>query len=300
MGQPSGRMRHVRHLGRSRWMQDGHRGAMAQRPGLAVSTAVPIRPLREEIASALIQGSAAVASAVGLIYLVTRASRQHNALGLTAIVVYGTSMFVAFLASSFYHGVQRAGIKPILRAIDQCTIFLFIAGTYTRFALLSLRHQAGAVLLASIWTLAIAGIILRLTNAPIFHRATIPLYLATGWLCLGWGMPIYETVGTVPISLMFAGGLCYTDGLLFHRCDRLLFSTPCGTCVWLPAASRSSSRSAVFCRYDRPPPRTPTRSCGTEPKTAARYPPASLAVRTTSPVALAISAMGPASSVMGL
>src|SRR5580658_4993398 len=132
MGQPSGRMRHVRHLGRSRWMQDGHRGAMAQRPGLAVSIAVPIRPLKEEIASALIQGSAAVASAVGLVYLVTRASQHHNALGLTAIVVYGTSMFVTFLVSSHYHGVQRAGIKPILRAIDQCTIFtLYCRHLYT-------------------------------------------------------------------------------------------------------------------------------------------------------------------------
>jgi hemolysin III len=207
-------------------MQDGQRGAIAQRPGLTVSMAVPIRPLREDIASALIQGGAAVASAVGLVYLVTRASRQHNALGLTAIVVYGTSMFVAFLASSLYHGVQRAAIKPILRAIDQCTIFLFIAGTYTPFALLSLRHQTGEILLASIWTLAMAGIVLRLTNAPIFRRATIPLYLATGWLCLGWGMPLYQTVGTVPISFMFAGGLCYTGGLLFYRCDRLPFSTP--------------------------------------------------------------------------
>jgi hemolysin III len=207
-------------------MQEGQRGAMAQRPGLTVSMVAPIRPLREDIASALIQGAAAAASAVGLVYLVTRASQQHSALGLTAIVVYGTSMFVAFLASSLYHGVQRADIKPILLALDQCTIFLFIAGTYTPFALLPLRHHTGGVLLASIWMLAIAGIVLRLTNAPIFRRATIPLYLATGWLCLGWGIPLYQTVRTVPISLMFVGGLCYTGGLLFYRCDRLPFSTP--------------------------------------------------------------------------
>jgi hemolysin III len=226
MDQSSGRERRAPILARSRWMQAAQRGAMAQRPGLTVSMAVPIRPLREEIVSALIQGGAAVASAVGLVYLVTRAWPQHNAVSLAAIVVYCASMFVAFLASSFYHGLQQKRIKPILRAIDQCTIFLFIAGTYTPFALLSLRHHTGGILLASIWTLAIGGIVLRLTNAPIFHRATIPLYLATGWLCLGWGIPLYQTVGTVPISLMFAGGLCYTGGLLFYRCDRLPFSTP--------------------------------------------------------------------------
>jgi hemolysin III len=188
--------------------------------------AAPIRPLREEIASALIQGSAAVASAVGVVYLVRRAWRQRDALELAAIVVYGASMFVAFAASSLYHGVLRARIKPVLRAIDQCTIFLFIAGTYTPFALLPLRHHAGGILLASIWTLAIAGIVLRLVNDPLFRRVAIPLYLATGWLCLGWGMPLCQTVGIVPISLICAGGLCYTGGLLFYRWDRLPFSTP--------------------------------------------------------------------------
>jgi hemolysin III len=199
---------------------------MAQTLGRTVSTTVPIRPFREEIASALIQGGGAAASAVGLVYLVTRAWWQQDALGLAAIVVYGASMFVAFAASSLYHGVQQVRIKPVLRTIDQCTIFLFIAGTYTPFALLPLRHHAGWTLLASIWTLAIAGIVLRLTNDPLFQRVPIPLYLATGWLCLVWGMPIYQTVGIVPISLIFAGGLCYTGGLLFYRWDRLPFSTP--------------------------------------------------------------------------
>ena len=135
-------------------------------------------------------------------------------------------MFVAFAASSLYHGVQQARIKPVLRAIDYCTIFLFIAGTYTPVALLPLRHHAGGILLASIWTLAIAGIVLRLTNDPLFQRAAIPLYLAMGWLCLGWSMPLYQMVGAVPILLMLAGGLSYTGGLLFYRWDRLPFSTP--------------------------------------------------------------------------
>jgi hemolysin III len=194
--------------------------------GRTVSTAAQIRPFREEIASALIQGGAAVVSAVGLVYLVTRGWRQQNVLGLAAIVVYGASMFVAFLTSSLYHGVQQERVKRLLRAFDQCTIFLFIAGTYTPVALLPLRHHAGGILLASIWTLAVAGIVLRLTNELLFRRAAIPLYLAMGWLCLGWGMPLYQTVGIVPISLMFAGGLCYTGGLLFYRWDRLPFSTP--------------------------------------------------------------------------
>jgi hemolysin III len=193
-----------------------------------MSTAAQGRPFREEITSALIQIGAAAASVGGLVYLVTRGWRQQNALGLAAIVVYGVSMCVAFLISALYHGVQQARIKPVLRAIDHCTIFLFIAGTYTPVAMLPLRHHAGGILLAAIWTLAGAGTVLRLMNEPLFRRASIPLYLAMGWLCLGWSLPLYQTVGTVPLLLMFAGGLSYTGGLLFYGWDRL----PFGTAVW--------------------------------------------------------------------
>ena len=191
-----------------------------------MSTATQVRPFREEIASALIQGSAAAASVVGLVYLVTQAQQQQSTLALAAIIVYGASMFIAFLTSALYHGVQQERIKPVLRTMDHCTIFLFIAGTYTPVALLPLRHHAGGFLLASIWTLAIAGIILRVMNRPIFRRVAVPLYLAMGWLCLGWSMPLHQMVGTTPLLFMIAGGLSYTGGLLFYRWNRLPFSIP--------------------------------------------------------------------------
>ncbi len=191
-----------------------------------MSTTAQIRPFREEIASALIQGGGAAASAVGLVYLATRAWRQQSALGVAAIVVYGASMFVAFLASALYHGVRQDRIKRILRAVDHCTIFLLIAGTYTPVALLPLRQHAGGLLLVSIWTLAIAGIVLRLMNEQFSQRFAVLLYLGMGWLCLGWIVPLYQTVGIMPISLMFAGGLSYTGGLLFYHWERLPFSTP--------------------------------------------------------------------------
>lgn len=189
-----------------------------------VSTRPQLRPLREEIASAAIQGGAAAASAVGLAYLVTRIWPQQDALGLGAVVVYGVSMIIAFLTSALYHGVQHARIKPVLQRIDHCTIFVFIAGTYTPVTLLPLRHREGEILLASIWALAVAGIVLRLMHGPLFQRFAIPLYLVMGWLCLGWSLPLYERVGAIPGLLMIAGGLCYTGGLLFYRWHRLPFS----------------------------------------------------------------------------
>ena len=142
------------------------------------------------------------------------------------MIVYGASMFTTFLTSALYHGVQHERIKAVLRKIDHCTIFLFIAGTYTPVTLLPLRHHSGVMLLAAIWTLAIVGIVLRLMNEPLYHRVAVPLYLAMGWLCLGWSIPFYQMVGTIPILLMIAGGVSYTGGIFFYRWHRFPFSNP--------------------------------------------------------------------------
>jgi hypothetical protein len=116
------------------------------------STRAQLRPLEEEVASAAIQGAAAVASAAGLIYMVIRAWPRLDALGVAALVVYGASMFIAFLTSALYHGVQHQRVKPILQQLDHCTIFFLIAGTYAPVALLPLRHHDGLALLASVWS----------------------------------------------------------------------------------------------------------------------------------------------------
>jgi len=185
---------------------------------------VQVRPLREELASATIQGGAAAASALGLAYLVARAWPRQDALGVTALVVYGASLFVAFLTSALYHGVQNERVRTVLRQIDHCTIFVLIAGTYTPLALLPLRHHDGVPLLASIWALAICGIVVRLASESLYRRIAIVLYLAMGWVGLGWSVPLHEMAGTVPCLWMIAGGLTYTGGLLFYRWHRLPFS----------------------------------------------------------------------------
>jgi hemolysin III len=183
-----------------------------------------VRPLEEEIASATIQGGAALASAAGLVYLAGRAWPRQDALGLAALIVYAACMCIAFLASALYHGVQHPRIRAVLQKIDHCTIFLMIAGTYTPVALLPLRHHAGAALLAGIWLLALTGIALRLKNEPLFQRIAIPLYLLMGWLGLAWSAPLYRTIGTGPILLMIAGGASYTGGLLFYHWHRRRFA----------------------------------------------------------------------------
>jgi len=182
------------------------------------------RPLREEIASAAIQGTAAAASAAGLAYLVVRGWDREDDLGVAALIVYGATMVFSFLSSALYHGVQHERLRHFLQQVDHCTIFLLIAGTYTPVALLPLRAHYGIALLVAIWSLAIFGIVLRLAYVRLFERIAIPLYVVMGWLALGWGAPLYREVGLGTILVMIAGGMSYTGGLLFYRWHSRAFS----------------------------------------------------------------------------
>jgi hemolysin III len=199
-------------------------GVREPRPATRRGAMAALRPSREDITSAAIQGTTAALSAAGLVLLVHRAGAQSGALPVIGAAVYGASLIVAFLASALYHGVLQPRVKRIFRALDHCTIFVLIAGTYTPIALLALWHHEGWLLLASIWTLAILGIALRLAHGPRFHRLAIPLYVAMGWLGVAWSGPLYDAIGLGPILLIVAGGVAYTGGLAFYRWTRLPFS----------------------------------------------------------------------------
>lgn len=186
------------------------------------------RPRREELASAAIQGSGALAGAAALAHLVTQhLNAKLDGAAAAALAVYGASLCVAFLASALYHGVRRPRARAILQRIDHCTIFLLIAGTCTPVALLPLRHHSGAALLAAVWTLALCGITLRLSSPLLYRRIALPLYAAMGWLGLAWSAALYHALGQDTLVLMVTGGLSYTAGLVLYCRQR-----PFSNCLW--------------------------------------------------------------------
>jgi hemolysin III len=183
-----------------------------------------VRPPREELTSAALQGSAALASVGGLVLLLHQAGRGTGPLPVLAATVYGASLIVAYLASALYHGVAEPRLKRLFRTLDHCTIFFLIAGTYTPIALLALWQRQGWMLLALVWLLALLGVVLRLAHGPRFHRIAIALYLAMGWLGVVWAKALYDAAGIAPILLILLGGCAYTGGLVFYRWDRLPYN----------------------------------------------------------------------------
>jgi hemolysin III len=133
--------------------------------------------------------------------------------------VYGVTLVLLYGISTAYHGVRVPKAKHLLRIMDHAAIYFLIAGTYTPFALISLRGVWGWSLLGIIWALAASGVIFKVFFIGRFPRASVALYLGMGWLAMVAVRQLFVHLPTMGLILVFAGGLFYTLGVLFFAFD---------------------------------------------------------------------------------
>ena len=161
----------------------------------------------------------ALLSVAGLLFLV--AVSLGKPWHLTGFVVYGTSLVLLFAASTLYHSlpVSPRQVKRLL-VFDQVAIYLLIAGTYTPICLVPLRGAWGYGLLAVVWGIALAGILLRIgwSRAPAW--LPIALYLLMGWLCVVALVPVGGLLPVEALAWLLAGGVAYTVGAAVLVLDR--------------------------------------------------------------------------------
>ena len=177
----------------------------------------------EEIASSLSHALGIVLGIAGLAVLAAFATLHGGTSRIVSVSIYGTTLILLFTASTLYHAVPNPRAKPILRVLDHSAIFLLIAGTYTPFALISLRGPWGWSLFAIVWTLAIIGIALELRHVRNRLVAAL-LYLGMGWVGIVAIKPMLANIEPGGLWLLFAGGLCYTLGVPFYLWKRLPYN----------------------------------------------------------------------------
>jgi hemolysin III len=177
----------------------------------------------DELANAFTHAVGVALALAGLAVLVTLASLHGSARQLVAYSVYGVTLVLLYATSTAYHGVRVPRAKRVLRTLDHAAIYLLIAGTYTPFALISLRGVWGWSLLAIIWALAASGVVFKIFFTGRFPRASVVVYLAMGWLALVAVRQLFANLPSTGLILLFAGGLCYTLGILFFAFDSKRF-----------------------------------------------------------------------------
>lgn len=148
-------------------------------------------------------------------------SAQVNTRTLIATSVYAVTVSGLFGISALYHRRTwgRRGASVMSR-LDHSMIFIFIAGTYTPFALLALPRRLGLVILAVVWSGALAGTLLKQTWRHAPRWLTVPLYVALGWVAIFVLPALLDRVGVPPLVLLLVGGGLYTFGGIVYAARR--------------------------------------------------------------------------------
>ena len=179
---------------------------------------------KEEIANLLTHGIGAIASAVGMVFLLYYAIVNGGVWEQVSFSIFGTTMLIVFLASTIYHTIRTPKWKKIFQTVDQSAIFLLIAGSYAPFCLVSMHGPWGWSIVSIVWVLAIAGIVLKFYFQDRVVKPFVFLYVLMGWLCV---IAIREMIEKIPeFSLLFIviGGAFYMIGIIFYLWEKLPYN----------------------------------------------------------------------------
>jgi hemolysin III len=170
---------------------------------------------------------------LGIVPLTVVAGIVLVALSPTATTRIGSTVFVAsalilFTVSAIYHrGTWSPRTWKLLRRFDHSNIFILIAGSYTPFTLIFLDGTDRVVLLATVWSGAVLGVLFRVfwTDAPRWLHT--PIYIALGWAAVFFLPQFADGVsriglgtGVAALVLVGVGGVLYTLGGVVYGFQR--------------------------------------------------------------------------------
>ena len=165
--------------------------------------------------SHLVGAALALAGSVVLVVLAARLGDPWKIVGFS---IYGVMLVTLYVFSALYHSV-RGPAKDVLRKFDHCAIYLLIAGTYTPFALVSLRGSWGWWIFGVIWGLALLGIVQEVWLAHGARIWSLAIYVLMGWLALVAVVPLRQALTPAGFVWLAAGGAFYTLGIVFYVLD---------------------------------------------------------------------------------
>lgn len=184
----------------------------------ACSKKKPVREytVGEEIANSISHGIGAALAVAAIPICVVISVSHGGGVALAAALIYTISMLLEYLASTLYHALIPLPAKKVFKVLDHSAIYLFIAGSYTPFCLITLANSNGLFLCIGVWALAIVGIAFEAfwVYRPRWISAVI--YLLLGWCVVGFLPALVSSLAFPGLMLLLAGGICYSIGCVFY------------------------------------------------------------------------------------
>lgn len=151
--------------------------------------------------------------------------KAQNGITTLSLAVFIASMILLYGASALYHSINVSGkILRIFRKLDHMMIFVLIAGSYTPVCLIVLGGSMGYALLALVWGVAIAGMLVKALwiTCPKWFSSLI--YIAMGWLCLLVFGTLWDALPHAAFGWLLAGGIIYTIGGVIYALKLPVFN----------------------------------------------------------------------------
>jgi hemolysin III len=191
----------------------------------------------ELIADGIVHGIGVFSGLIAATVLIVLAAVFASAYSVVTVSVYAAGLLAMLGCSAAYNLWPVSQRKWLLRRFDHSAIYGLIAATYTPiFAQLQDRVFAMS-LLAGVWSVAAVGITVKLFFPGRFDRLSVGLYLAMGWS----GVIAYDaglfSLPKLTLWFIFAGGLLYSFGVIFHAWQRLRFQNVIWHCFVLLGAA---------------------------------------------------------------
>lgn len=176
--------------------------------------------LGEEIFNAVTHGVGVLLAIAAIPLCLVQAVTHGGGLLLAAALIYSITMVVEYLMSTLYHAIAVPAAKRVFKVLDHCGIYLYIAGCYAPYCLVTLINNNGIPLCIFVWVVALAGIVAEAfwVNRPRWISAL--LYLMQGWAVVVCIPALWTLLDPIGFWLLVVGGICYTIGAVFYTCTK--------------------------------------------------------------------------------
>ncbi len=193
-------------------------GPAAAAPGTAIARAGA--ELKPRLRGWLHAYAAAISIVTGAA-LIAVASAQHGGSAATTTAIYSATVTLLFGTSALYHRLTWSpGALAVMKRLDHSMIFVFIAGTYTPIAVLTLPRDSAIAVLAAVWSGALFGVALQTTWRRAPRWLSAPCYIALGWVAVFVMPDLLRNGGVAAFVLIVAGGVVYTVGGVVYALKR--------------------------------------------------------------------------------
>ena len=160
----------------------------------------------------------AVLALVGAVWLLLLASASGDSWKQVSVAIYGVTLVLLYSTSTLYHSVQGPA-KRLMQKLDNLSIYLLIAGSYTPFCLVSLHGPWGWSLFATVWCLALIGMLQEIKPRSEARVLSLVIYAVMGWIVLVAVQPLLAALGREGFAWLASGGVLYTIGIIFFAYD---------------------------------------------------------------------------------